>query len=412
MEQMGKVEQCDGPDKDPNFWCNAAVIARRRDGRIRFTLDLVYANGCQETVETVLPDVKDVPSRFQGCGIFSAIDFAEFFFQFTLELDDRGFFGFRSPDGRYMRFISTPQGLTSVSGFAQECMQRIFEPIFAETLTALSTFIDDMLLGTKAIDSTGQPARLPLTPGSPEAGATGLEHLAHAAPRFRAVPPQRTAIKAGEGQIYEEHRSHAGHDHGRRIIPEGAKEIIDQLLALGHEAMGHPSQTATEENLRRVWWKGKRECIERHVGSCPLCQINQVPKAREWAGSMRLRLTQRPWQTVIVDYIDMPTSSEGHTAVLSITDTFTRWTEFILTKDKTAASAAAAFKENIILRHSLPLHVQTDGGTHFMQEFKELLDKWGINQHVGHAYHPQSPGQGGEGAQALAQVPARRHTAE
>ncbi|MGH0134178.1 UNVERIFIED_CONTAM: hypothetical protein FKN15_054531 [Acipenser sinensis] len=78
-------------------------------------------------------------------------------------------------------------------------------------------------------------------------------------------------------------------------------------------------------------------------------------------------------------------SKGGNRYSLTATDFFTKWTEAIPIKDKSAACTASALA-NLFYCHGAPEIVLRDQGGEFWKK------NWGIQHRISSAYHPQTNG--------------------
>lgn len=131
--------------------------------------------------------------------------------------------------------------------------------------------------------------------------------------------------------------------------------------------------------------------IDALVQSCSVCQKNR--SLRNHASELYSTAAKYPFQAVFMDYIGQLTESNGYKYILVIIDRFSRFVELIPIEATTAKSTCAAFYNEWICAHGVPVQLSTDGGSHFnnstMKELCRLLD---VSYHVTTAYHPESHG--------------------
>ncbi|KAK0577868.1 hypothetical protein LWI29_001453 [Acer saccharum] len=89
----------------------------------------------------------------------------------------------------------------------------------------------------------------------------------------------------------------------------------------------------------------------------------------------------------------MPTTTGGAKHAIVAVDYFTKWVEanhwYII-----EANTISFVKKNILYRFGIPNTIITDNGTQFDgRKFKELCDKYGINNYYASPAHPQTNGQ-------------------
>lgn len=157
--------------------CHRMVVVPKADNRVRIALDLRRQN--QNTVKhkTVLPNVKDFPTHFIGCVVFSKADFKDAFFQFPCAEDTIPLLGIRLPPGLgsdYACFMRAPQGASNVPGLCQDYLtKRVMASFVAKSSgrTVIEGLLDDVVIGTRSASGS-----IPV-PGSAEERETAETHI-------------------------------------------------------------------------------------------------------------------------------------------------------------------------------------------------------------------------------------------
>jgi len=89
----------------------------------------------------------------------------------------------------------------------------------------------------------------------------------------------------------------------------------------------------------------------------------------------------------------LPSSSEGHSYVLTIIDRTTRWPEAIPLKSISAQSVADAFTGTWVAHYGVHTAVTTDQGTQFSGAIWQCMCRTlGIKHMMTTSYHPQGNG--------------------
>src|SRR6266540_3722048 len=95
------------------------------------------------------------------------------------------------------------------------------------------------------------------------------------------------------------------------------------------------------------------------------------------------------WRVDIVR--PLPITREGNRYIVVAMDYFSRWPEARLLKTANADIVATFLYEEIICRFEAPRILQSDRGTHFMNELiQRLTKKFKIKHSLSSPYHPQS----------------------
>jgi transposase InsO family protein len=173
LVKRGIVSIVDSPSELTHV--NRVVCIVKADGRLRITIDLRRVNDNTILAPTYLPKVKDVPSAFVGCWMFSKLDLKDAFFQFPVDAATSNLLGFALPDGRYAKLLRAPQGASNVPGHVQKWLTDSILIPFARECSQYSVvegMLDDIVIGTRSPDGTHP------TPGSPAHARMVEAHLA------------------------------------------------------------------------------------------------------------------------------------------------------------------------------------------------------------------------------------------
>lgn len=175
------------------------------------------------------------------------------------------------------------------------------------------------------------------------------------------------------------------------------KALRREILVSCHDDItaGHLGMKITLDKIRqRYFWPKMFAEITRYVSSCPDCQTRKTPPMRPSGLLQPLPPAQRPFQRIGMDFLGpLTTSSNGNRHVIVMIAYHTKWVEAVATPEATAACAAKAFLEAVVLRHGAPEQVVTDRGHHFVAGMtKELFRLTQTNHARTAAYHPQTNG--------------------
>jgi hypothetical protein len=89
-----------------------------------------------------------------------------------------------------------------------------------------------------------------------------------------------------------------------------------------------------------------------------------------------------------------PHLAGGHGYIIVFVDYFTKWTEVMLTLDKTGKTVALFIFNHIIAHFGVPQAIVTDQGSHFRNfMMSELTEKLGLRHKNSMPYYPQANGQ-------------------
>ena len=160
---------------------------------------------------------------------------------------------------------------------------------------------------------------------------------------------------------------------------------------------GHVGFAKTMQNLKATyWWHGMSTHVHDFIKSCHSCQRNK-PSLQKPAGLLQpLPIPSRPWSSISMDLIvELPTTSEGHNAIVRVVDRLTKMTHFFpCTTHVTALQLATLFLSNVFRLHGIPNDIVTDRDPKFVSSFwREFCRLLGTRQNLSTSYHPQTDGQ-------------------
>ncbi len=134
----------------------------------------------------------------------------------------------------------------------------------------------------------------------------------------------------------------------------------------------HPGTKKTEAAIQKVFcWKGLHADVERFARACLTCQRIR-PGTEHLQGMLKSHSATEVLEKV---YMDLWTCSVGHNSfvLLTMIDFTTKWAEYAILPDKTAASVAEGFFGTWICRFGVPKVIFTDQESCFMSEVLGLL---------------------------------------
>lgn len=169
----------------------------------------------------------------------------------------------------------------------------------------------------------------------------------------------------------------------RTIIPE---KFRDTLLRELHES--HPGIIRMKALARlHVWWPLIDAEIEAMVKTCKTCQ-DLLPKAPKSVGNP-WKWPSKPWRRIHVDFAG-PFMGENF---LILVDAHSKWPEVHQMSSTTTSKTIEALRQSFA-QHGLPAQVVSDNGPQFTaDEFKQFLERNGIEHIRSPAYHPSTNGE-------------------
>ncbi|KAK0574378.1 hypothetical protein LWI29_022750 [Acer saccharum] len=193
------------------------------------------------------------------------------------------------------------------------------------------------------------------------------------------------------GELYKRGYSRALQ---RCVGPEEAEGILRSIHSgnCGNHAGG---VSLAHKTLRQgFYWQTLFADAKRVVARCEACQkiANNIRQPPELLQSITL-----PWPFAMwgIDLIGpMPTAPGGAKHAIVAVDYFIKWVEAESLVHITEENTTNFVKKNILYRFGIPNTIITDNGTQFDgKKFRELCDKYGINNYYATPAHPQTNGQ-------------------
>jgi hypothetical protein len=171
------------------------------------------------------------------------------------------------------------------------------------------------------------------------------------------------------------------HDHvykeERRVIP---RSEVTWIISMFHDdpTMAHQSaETIYQHISKRYIWETMRRDIREYTRTCYECQMRGTPKMNNPKISIPPKDIFERWGIDIVG--PLPLSSQRNKYIIVAVDYFTRWPEAKAVKTANAITVADFIYDEIICRFGAPKIIQSDQGTHFVNEvIRQLTEKFRI----------------------------------
>ena len=185
----------------------------------------------------------------------------------------------------------------------------------------------------------------------------------------------------------------------RLCIPSSARSILSSILEEHHDTPlgGHLGVDKTLEVVSRFfYWPNMKKTVHEYVTSCHECQMVKPSHQRVPGLLQPLPIPSKPWECISMDLITaLPMTSNGHDAIFTIVDRFSKMCHFIpTTSNVDAPSLASLFLSHILKLHGLPKSIVSDRDPRFTGAFwKTLHEHLGTTLSFSTAYHPQTDGQ-------------------
>ena len=177
------------------------------------------------------------------------------------------------------------------------------------------------------------------------------------------------------------------------VVPASLrKQISDQYhrgLNGGH--LGHRRSRILLS--KRFYWPGLSRDVYLAKHRCEECERHQRPRPRR-QGHMQPMVVGEPWERIGIDVTGPhPTSSKGHSYILTVIDHFTKWVEIFPMRNQEAHTVAKILFERVICVHGVPIQILSDQGSNFESAlFQELCRLMGVDKIRTSPYRPATNG--------------------
>ncbi|RVW86086.1 Transposon Ty3-I Gag-Pol polyprotein [Vitis vinifera] len=146
----------------------------------------------------------------------------------------------------------------------------------------------------------------------------------------------------------------------------------DESTCLRH--LGQRRKRALLESA--YYWPQIRDEVEAYVRTCLVCQQDKVEQ-RQLRGLLEpLPIAERPWHSVIMDFIIGLSKSEDSGSIIVVVDRFSKYATFIAAPtDSTAEETTRLFLKHVVKYWGLPKFIISDRDPRFTGKFWTELFK-------------------------------------
>src|SRR5688572_16862818 len=177
----------------------------------------------------------------------------------------------------------------------------------------------------------------------------------------------------------------------KRIIP---RYEVERIIAMFHDepTIAHQNKHTIHQHIsKRYIWNTMKKDIEEYTKTCWECQQRGTARQNNPKQTIQPSDCFERWGIDIVG--PLLATETGNRYIIVAMDYFTRWPEAKVVRSANSEEVANFIYENIICRFGAPRVIQSDQGTHFVnQVIKQLTEKFRIRHSLSSPYHPQSNG--------------------
>ena len=180
--------------------------------------------------------------------------------------------------------------------------------------------------------------------------------------------------------------------NGRIIVPTRFRSALLKS-AHSHILAGHQGLEKSLAKLREWWWPSMKDEMKQIIGTCEPC-IRNVPRRSLRRPLREPKRAEVPFEIVHTDVLQLPRAGDGCQYLLVIICSFSKWTELVPLRSKSATDVAKGLVETWITRFGVPKVLVSDRGSEFINELFKSLQNILDYQHVfASVAHPQANGQ-------------------
>ena len=139
MLANGVIEESTSP------WCSPVVLARKRDGSVRFCVDLRAVNSATKPVAYPLPRIDEALDSLSGAKFFTTLDMTAGYWQVDIAPEDREKTAFSTGKGLH-HFRKMAMGLRNAGATFQRLMELVLAGVDAQSCLV---YLDDVILFNK-----------------------------------------------------------------------------------------------------------------------------------------------------------------------------------------------------------------------------------------------------------------------
>ncbi len=148
------------------------------------------------------------------------------------------------------------------------------------------------------------------------------------------------------------------------MVPESLVPIIVEALHSAPQA-GYPLKGRCLHQARlEYYWPTMRRDTPPYIDKCHTCAVSNGSVGKP-VKILSYHTPLEPCDTLAIDPLKLPTSSEGHQYLLVAIDHFSRYSILVPLQDKTAAPGETALIDNSFCMFNTPKTLLSDNGTEF-----------------------------------------------
>ena len=176
------------------------------------------------------------------------------------------------------------------------------------------------------------------------------------------------------------------------VVPESLRTFVlhrfHSLPITGHKGANKTISVITA----RYYWPGLHKDVRAWIKSCASCQRRKAPRPIRSGNPGTVSDAKQPWDCVSIDLVEAgSTSSSQGKYILTMLDTFSRYTIAVPLRSKKAEEVADALFTHLFAVHGRPRAIRSDEGKEFVNSgLTQLYRRWRIQPVTTGGYRPWS----------------------
>ena len=186
------------PSQSP--WCNAIVLVQKKDGTLRFCIDLRRLNACTKKDSYPIPKCPETMESLVGARYFSTMDLKSGFWQVKVSEDSCQYTAFTVGSMGVYEFLRMPYGLCNTLAMFQHLMQNCLGEL---NLSFAMVYLDDVIMYLEMLE----------------------DHLTWLQAIFNHFAHHRLKLKPSKCHFFKEEITYLGHKISAKGMLPGQKGI-------------------------------------------------------------------------------------------------------------------------------------------------------------------------------------------
>ena len=187
--------------KSSSPWAFPLRLVKKKDGKLRITVDYQKLNNITERPAYPIPYISDIFTKLSKARFYTVIDLTSGYYQVPLDPKSRQFTAFRYGDSQY-EYLRMPMGITGAVETFQKMMNEALEGLLH---TICEVYLDDIIIYSQTLEEHS-------------------EHVRVVAERLRHY---NFKIKIEKCQIAMEKIEFLGHEVSNGTIAPNQKKVMD-----------------------------------------------------------------------------------------------------------------------------------------------------------------------------------------